>query len=284
MEALKESANASQAYAKARVLARRWPKVYEEEESFADVEYAERFNALMDELKKKAGNAAQNVEERKNELIEEAKKILDMGNMRQASDRMKELFEEWRAAGRTTSKEKDDELYEQFSAVRNQFYDKRKEYYDQLNETHAANKAAKQELIEKAREILEMKDMRAAGSKTNQLFEEWKKTGSAGRQNDEALWKEFSGLRKAFYENREKYYAGLKESYAQKAEAKKELIAKIKVYLARGDYSDAIVEEVKGLRKSWKEIGSAGKENEEALWNEFNSLVGKYFEDMKIYK
>ena len=274
VKALLESEDAAEAYVKAKALSRKWPRIHEDEESFLDIELSEKFNNILDELSKKAGEVAVNTEERKQALIEEAKKALENTSIEKANRRMKELMDSWKASGRTQSKEKDDELRAQFSEVRKAFFDKRKEYYDNLHETCAKNKVLKEELIGKAKEILEMKDMRKASNAVTELFEQWRKTGSAGRESDESLWKEFSGSRKEFF----------KETFAKNTEAKKELIARAKVLLARGEFTEEEISEIKDLRRQWKEVGNAGRENEQTLWEEFNTLVNKYFENMKFYK
>ena len=281
---LLDNKNASEAYVKAKALSKKWPRIHEDEESFLDIELSDKFNSFMNELSKKAGEVAVNTEERKLALIEEAKQALELTSMDKMSKKMKDLMDSWKASGRTQSKEKDDELWEQFSAIRKEFFDKRKAYFDTLHETFAANKTAKEDLIAKAKEIAEMTDMRKASAAVNDLFEQWRKTGSAGRENDEPLWKEFSALRKEFFKKREHYYEGLKETFAKNTEAKKELISQAKVFLARSEFTDDEINSVKDLRKAWKEVGNAGRENEQSLWEEFNGLINKYFENMRFYK
>ena len=41
---------------------------------------------------------------------------------------------------------------------------------------------------------------------------------------------------------------------------------------------------MKALRNKWKEVGNAGKENEEALWQEFNDIMKRYFDNMRDYR
>ena len=67
-------------------------------------------------------------------------------------------------------------------------------------------------------------------------------------------------------------------------EEKKELIAQAKIYLARSEFTDEEVAALKELRTKWKEVGNAGKDHENDLWNEFNTIVNKYFENMKFYR
>ncbi|MBQ6494361.1 MAG: DUF349 domain-containing protein, partial [Erysipelotrichaceae bacterium] len=100
LEELMGEENAAMAFAKAKELKRRWPKVREEEESFSDQELSEKFNGMMDELAKKAGNVFVNTEEKKNEIIARAKEIVEKNNFKKGTEEMKLLLEEWKLAGR----------------------------------------------------------------------------------------------------------------------------------------------------------------------------------------
>ncbi|MBR5340682.1 MAG: DUF349 domain-containing protein [Erysipelotrichaceae bacterium] len=283
LEELLGEENAAEAFAKAKELKRRWPRVREEEESFADQELSQKFNALMDELGSKAGDIFVNTEDRKNEIIAKAKEILSKNNFKKGSEQMKQLLEDWKHAGRI-NKEKDDELWEQFNAIRKEFYDKKNEYFENLKETYEQNKTLKEELIAKAKEVANIESVKEAGNKSNELMEEWKKVGSAGYKEDDNLWQQFLAERKAYFARRDAYYDELKETFSKRAEAKKELISQAKLYLARSEFTDEEVNAIKDLRAKWKEIGNAGKEHENDLWAEFNTIINKYFENMKFYK
>ena len=118
----------------------------------------------------------------------------------------------------------------------------------------------------------------------NDLFEQWKKTGSAGRENDDELLNAFNGERRAFFKNRNEYYEKMRETFAERTAAKKEIIAQTKMCLARSEFTDDEVNTVKSLRGKWKEVGNAGKENEEELWKEFNDILNRYFENLRYYR
>ena len=153
-----------------------------------------------------------------------------------------------------------------------------------LKETYAANKALKEDLIAKAKEVAGIENIKEAGNRSNELMEEWKKVGSAGRRDDDDLWQQFLAERKAFFERRDAYYDQMKETYAKRVEAKKEIIQEAKLYLARSEFTDDEVNSIKELRAKWKEVGNAGREHENELWEEFNGIVNKYFENMRYYK
>ena len=283
MEELLEQEDAGLAFLRAKELKRRWPRVREEEESFSDQELSEKFNKMMDELSEKAGDVYINTEDRKNQIIAQAKEILNKNNFKKGTEQMKQLLEDWKHAGRI-NKEKDDELWNEFSAVRTEFFEKKNEYFANLKETFAANKALKEDLIAKAKEVAGIENIKEAGNRSNELMDEWKKVGSAGRRDDDDLWQQFLAERKAFFERRDAYYDEMKETYAKRVEAKKEIIAQAKIYLARSEFTDEEVNSIKELRAKWKEVGNAGRERENELWEEFNGIVNKYFENMRYYK
>lgn len=284
LQDLLNSDNPTEAYAKAKQISKGWKKVRDEEESFYDQEMSKKLNALMDELSEKAGVVFVNAEEAKNNIIEKAKKVIENNNFKKGTDEMKALLDEWKRSGRSESKEKDDELWAQFNALRDEFFTKKNEYYDNLKETFKANKAAKEALIEKAKAILDLDNMKEAGEKANEVMDEWKKLGSAGHKTDNELWDKFLEQRKAYYVKRDAYYDSMKETYNKRAEEKKAIIAEAKIYLARGEFTEEEIAAVKELRNKWKQVGNSGKNNEESLWEEFNTIINKYFENMRFYK
>ena len=266
-----------------KTLRRAWRRLDGEEESLYDVEMNEQFYGFLDQINARSSEAITSVEDRKKEIIAEAKEVLEQKNFKKATAKMNELMDAWKETGRST-KEVDDELWAQFKEVRDEFFANRTAYYDNLTETFKANKAAKEELIEQAKEANEIENIKELTKKMDELMEQWKKTGTAGRDTDEALWKQFSAERKAFFNKKNAYYDGLKKMYSERVNAKKEIIAEAKKCLARSEFTEEEINEVKSLRAKWKEVGNAGKDNEEALWQQFNEVLDQYFENMRLWK
>lgn len=279
---LAESEDLGKALAEVRNLRKQWRKTGSEEESLYDKEMSDKFYGYLDVLNAKESQAVVSVEESKKALIAKAKEILNEKSFKKATAAMNELMDEWKGSG-SAGKETDDALWGEFKAVRDEFFNNRRAYYDNLTEGFKKAKEAKEALIEKAKEVNAMESIKEAGNAMNQLMDEWKKAGSAGRENEDTLWNAFNAERKAFFKKRNAYYDGLKEMFAKRTEAKKEIINEAKMYLARSEFTEEEKEAIKGLRAKWKEVGSAGKENEDTLWNEFNSILNKYFENMKYY-
>ena len=277
------SEDLSHALLQVRDLRRQWRQGGSDEESLYDKELSDEFYGYLDQISAKEKEIFASVEERKKDLIEKAKEAAAKPNFKAATEELDQIFEEWKAAGRS-DKEIDDELWAQFKEVRDDFFARKKEYFANLRESFGKNKEAKEALIEKAKEANQLTNFKEIGNIMNELFEEWKKTGSAGRDNDDALWAAFNGERRAFFANRSEYFAKQREVFEERANAKKEIIAEAKRCLARSEFTEEEIAEVKGLRAKWKEIGNAGRDNEDALWNEFNETLDRYFENLRYYR
>jgi len=280
---LAESENIADAFRQLTDLQKQWRSLENEVESLSDAELGEKFYGYVDTIKAKKSEAYASSEDNKKSIIERAKAALEEKNFKKAGKIFNDLMDEWKSAGRST-KEVDDALWEEFSEVRNQFFANRKAYLENLEEVHAKAKEVKEQLIERAKEINALESIKEKTAKMAVLMEDWKKSGSAGRDADEALWQTFNVERKAFYAARNAYYDGLSKQFSERAEAKKQIITSARLNLARSEFTDEEVESMKQLRKQWKEIGNAGKENEEALWNEFNQIMNTYFDNMRAYR
>jgi hypothetical protein len=280
---LAESENLADAFRQLPDLQKQWRQQDSEVESLSDVELADQFYAYVDAIKAKKNEAFASSEDNKKSIIERAKAALEEKNFKKAGNIFNDLMAEWKSAGRST-KEVDDALWEEFSEVRNQFFANRKAYMENLEEVHAKAKEVKEELIQRAKDINALESIKEKTAKMAALMEDWKKSGSAGRNADEALWQEFNVERKAFYAARNAYYDSLSKQFSERAEAKKQIITSARLNLARSEFTDEEIESMKELRKQWKTIGNAGKENEEALWTEFNQIMNTYFENMRAYK
>jgi hypothetical protein len=279
---LAESEAPVNALTKVAALRKQWRRSDEYESNYEEELYA-KFDSYLSQITARKAELTKSAAETKATIIEEAKKLLESSSIKKATAEMNELMAQWKAAG-NTDRETDDQLWEQFKEVRNEFSAKRKEYYNNLTEKFAASKAAKEELIAKVKELAASTDFRKSGNEINALMDSWKAAGSAGRDNDDDLWKQFSAARNEFYANRKAHYAQLEESYKERAAKKEELLAEAKKCVAQSDFSDEMVEKFKGLRAQWKEVGFCGKDKEEELWAQFNETVNNFFNNMKYYR
>ena len=252
-----------------------------DEDTYYERQLTVQFITLYEELAKKEPKLSQSTYDEEKEIIALAKKLLERKDFARASKEFDNLSLSFKKAGRC-SKEQDDELWAQFREVRDEFNAKKRAYFEELDKTNADRKAKKEDIIQRAKELLNIKNLRESNEKMDALMEEWKAVGYAGKE-DEALWKDFSAVRKEFNQKKREHHEELLKVFQERAAKKEEMILALKKLIADADFSDEEVKKVRNMQKDFDKIGFAGKEKDDDLYARFNELVKKYFEEKKFY-
>ena len=252
-----------------------------DEDTYYERQLTVQFITLYEELAKKEPKLSQSTYDEKKEIIALAKKLLERKDFARASKEFDNLSLSFKKAGRC-SKEQDDELWAQFREVRDEFNAKKRAYFEELDKTNADRKAKKEDIIQRAKELLNIKNLRESNEKMDALMEEWKAVGYAGKE-DEALWKDYSAVRKEFNQKKREHHEELLKVFQERAAKKEEMILTLKKLIADADFSDEEVKKVRSMQKDFDKIGFAGKEKDDDLYARFNELVKKYFEEKKFY-
>ena len=253
-----------------------------DEESFYEQQLTNTFNSLFEELAKREPKLTQSSLDEKKEIIALAKALLERNDVVKASKELDSLQESFKKAGRCT-KEQDDELWAEFRAAKEAFIAKKKAHFEELDKSNAEKKAKKEEIIAKAKELLVIKNVKEANEKMDALMEEWKAVGFSGKDNDQEMWDKFSEVRKQFNVAKKEHHEEMLKVFEERVSKKEAMIKDMKKLLADSDFSDEEVRKVKNMREDFNKIGFAGKEKDEALYQEFSEVVKKYFDDKKFY-
>ena len=254
-----------------------------DEDSYAEQEETDKFIALFNELAKKEPKLLSSPAEEKKKIIEAAKKLLNKQEILAANRELDRLSEEFKKAGRSGTKEQDDGLWNEFRQVKDEFYAKKRAYFEELDKANAEKRAKKENIIERAKEVINVENIREANAQMDALRKEWKEVGYSGK-GDEYLWKDFARVMDEFQEKKKERHSEMLKLFEERAEKKEALIKKARVMLANSEFTDEEIEQVKGLRNEYKAIGFAGKEKDDDLYQRFNEVIQKYFEEMKFYK
>ena len=254
-----------------------------DEDSFAEQEETDKFITLFNELAKKEPKLLSSPYQEKKNIIEAARKLLDKKEILAANKELDRLSDDFRKAGRAGSKEQDDELWNEFRKVKDEFYAKKKAFFEELDKANAEKRAKKEDIIERAKAVIEVDNIREANAQMDALRKEWKEVGYSGK-GDEFLWKDFARVMDEFQEKKKERHSEMLKLFDERANKKEELIKKARILLANSEFTDEEIEQVKGLRNEYKTIGFAGKEKDDDLWQRFNEVVQKYFDEMKFYK
>jgi hypothetical protein len=231
------------------------------------------FDALFARLRTLEAKLVEEIEAKKlskEALIARAEEIKESTDWRATGDAYKALFEEWKQVG-ATGKESDDSLWARFIAAREYFNQRRSQHFEQRQEQWGANAALKQELIVRAHELSTSDDWRATSEALRNLFAEWKKVGSAGRQQDEELWKQFREAQQHFYDRRSAFYEDNK--------SRKEALAARAKELSTSEDWESTFEEMKSMMADWRTVGTAGNRDlDNKLWDSFRGAQNAFFD------
>ena len=255
-----------------------------DEENYLDQEETNKVIAVYNELVKKEPKLLVSPYDEKKAIIEKARKLLDKKEIIAANRELDRLSDEFRKAGRANTKEQDDELWNEFRQVKDEFYAKKRAFFEELDKANAEKKAKKENIIERAKELVNnVENIREANAQMDALRKEWKEVGYSGK-GDEYLWKDFAKVMDEFQEKKKERHGEMLKLFEERAAQKEELIKKARILLANSEFTEEEIEKVKALRGEYKAVGFAGKDKDDDLYQRFNEVIQKYFEEMKFYK
>ena len=253
-----------------------------DEDSYYEQQLTDKFVALFNELAKREPKLLQSPADEKRNILAAMKKLLDRSDILNASKELDRLSEDFKKAGRC-SKEQDDEFWAEFKQIRDDFYAKKRAFFEERDRVNSEKRAKKEDIIEHAKKVLENDNIREATDQMNALMSEWKIVGYTGK-DEEYLWNQFSKVLDEFREKKKEHRQEMQKVFDERVQKKEELIKKAKFILANSEFTDEEIAKVKELRNEFKAIGFAGKDKDDDLYQRFNEVIQKYFEEMKFYK
>lgn len=220
---------------------------------YGDQECEDPLKALEEEIREKKA------------ILDEARELMQPANYdTKAAEAVLERFE--KLPDRNTPRER--ELKGQHGSLVNR--NKKNE------ERYAAEKESvekKRELISKAQSLQEVEDWNAATEQMRDLMEQWKHTGRSGEQSD-SLWEEFSAAQHSFYDRKHLYF---EEEMKERIARKEQLIKEAAEAAVSSDW-EATHQHLEELLARWKEAGSAGRKEDDRLWEEFRKIRNDFYE------
>ncbi|MEG4353519.1 DUF349 domain-containing protein [Microcoleus sp. LAD1_D3] len=130
----------------------------------------------------------------------------------------------------------------------------------------------KSELCNQAEALSNSTNWKDGEERLKKMQAEWKKLGFAGKFFDDVAWGRFKYAIDTFYERRRAYFARKKSEFCSQVEA-----------LNKSDKWKEAEEGLKQLQSEWKQLGSAGKEFDEAIWFRFKNSIDAFYERRKAH-
>jgi Domain of Unknown Function (DUF349) len=222
------------------------------------------------------GNAVCN---QKTALIRAAQAVGMGGNdgaqWKAGNERMHQLLSKWKTIGHAG--EAEGELWAQFTAARQGFFEQRQHYFDQQAQGRARNGREKQALLEAARSAAQSTDWKSGSEKMKDLMQRWKNIGPADKEQDQTLWEQFNAVRQGFFDRRNAWFEQMKQAHEHNRGVKLGLLEQAERYSGSSDWKNtsALMRE---LMEQWRGVGSAGQEFDDELWRRFQAARQLFYD------
>ncbi len=245
-----------------------------------DAELSRRFEKAFAEYAPRA-EAIKTNKASKQAVVDKIESIRSIVSFKEAREAARGLLNELDEIG-SAGDENDDLFRKQVRDLQKDIEKRFQEYRDNIETNRAAAKEKKEQIITSSRNILaNVSNWKAAGDQLNGLFTDWKAAGSAGHDEDDALWAQFNAVRDEFYAKRKQFFNERNEKFKKSIETKNALIEEARTISETKDYGRENTERMKKLDVEWKAAGYSGKDENDKLWEEFSAVKETFWDGKK---
>ena len=228
----------------------------------------------------------------KKQITEEIKALPSVdGSAKEKYDAFKALREKWNATG-LVPKAEAKTIWANYNHHVDNFFNFLRLAYDLIDKDYQNNLTEKVALIEELEEL-------STGPATPELFRtlqkahgRWKRIGPVPREQKDQIWDRFKAVTAVIHGKRDEFNEELRVINVQKIEAKKQVVASIKVLTdgSMSKHSDwqKASKNLEKLREEFKNIGFVKSEENDAVWEdykveqrEFNRLKNAFYKEEK---
>jgi len=162
---------------------------------------------------------------KKTELCEKAEAILakevsSASQWNSLSQEVEELKNAWRGIGFATRKD-NQKIYDRFRAACDEFYARKRTFYNDFKATMDANLERKKAILQKAEELKSSTDWKKTTDELIALQKEWKEIGAVSFKKSEQIWEKFRAACDEFFENKKKHFQADRQRQQRPASAPK---------------------------------------------------------------
>lgn len=148
--------------------------------------------------------------------------------------------------------------------------EKRMRFNREQDDQRRHNLAAKNALLERLREVVELQNAKRGFEEFKKIQAEWNAAGPVPQGENEELWARYHALVDRFFDQRHIYFELLDLDRRKNSEAKTEICIRAE-RLAENPSLHQTLREINELHQEWKRIGPVVREDKDVLWNRFKA-------------
>ncbi len=223
----------------------------------------------------------------KQELVVETASFIDaigetqtIKSWDELTSRLLDFQERWKTIGFGPRKE-NEELWAQFRAHCDNFFQKKRAFYNILQEKNKVLIQEKKRIIAEAIQYKDSTDWKNASDKLIQLQKQWKNSGNTGQKTEQKLWQEFRSACDAFFNAKQKHFEAQDKLLEDNLTAKEALIVSIEKYELSEDKKQAL-QDLRNFSASFNEIGRVPIKSKDSVYAAYKAALDKHYGQLKL--
>ncbi|MBM3404740.1 MAG: DUF349 domain-containing protein [Bacteroidetes bacterium] len=199
---------------------------------------------------------------------------------------LQKFHEEWKEVGPAPNDKKDD-IWERFRTATDQINQRRRDYYQGLEDEHQNNLDAKTALCEQAENLLAIpvnttREWAENTNKINELLKIWKSIGPVPMKNNKDIWTRFKLALNTFFGNKKEHFDKIKEQQLNNYNLKFDLCLQAESMVNSTDWKKTSNDLIR-LQNEWRNIGPVPKKHSDKIWKRFRAACDAFFKSKSEY-
>lgn len=149
------------------------------------------------------------------------------------------------------------------------------------------NLEAKEQFCAQAEALAESENVVDAFQQLQKLHEQWKEYGPVAKEFRESIWERFKAATLVINKKYQAFYEDRKAAFEANLAAKTALCEQVEAWAAKEELDregwNAGAKAIEDIQKAWKEIGHAGKKDNQKIYDRFRAACDKFFTAKKAF-
>lgn len=221
-------------------------------------------------------------------LIEKAAAILasvegsDVAKWNENTNKLIEIQNEWKTVGRTTQKD-NDVVWNEFRTICDNFFEKKKAFFNVIHEKQGDLKKIKMGYIERAEKLQSSTDWQKTSQDLMRLQDDWKKQHLINDKEEGKLFFKFRKACNAFFDAKKAHFDAISASFESNVSVKEEILNKLIAFAITDNIPDSL-KEIKKITAEWNAAGQVPFKDKKRLNDAFYNRLDELYEKLNLDK
>ncbi len=209
------------------------------------------------------------------EMVAEIEELDSVKGWNNATKKLLEVQNTWKAVGYGPKKE-NDKIWKEFRTVCDTFFDAKANFFESVHGEYDKLAEKKQKLVDKANELKESTDWKHAANELKKLQNQWKNIGHAGLKYEQKLWKSFRAACDQFFNARQAHFKAQDKEFEANLKSKEDLIAELQKSELPEDKKEAI-DLLKSYSNRFNAMGMVPLKQKDSVYKNFKTALDELY-------